>query len=74
MNGAGILTRREAAQYMRLSVRTLDKLGQRGDIPYSKLGNGIRSRVVYQRRDLDAYIERMRIDPKHVARTILQSR
>ena len=53
-------------------MRTLDKLEQEGEIPYSKLGNGIRSRVVYQRKDLDALLERMRIDPKHVARKILE--
>ena len=68
----GVLSRQQAADYLTLSVRTLDELAHEGEIPYSKLGNGIRSRVVYQRKDLDAYIERKRIDPKHVARKILE--
>ena len=69
----GNFTRKEAADYLRISVRTLDSLAQKGEIPYSKLGNGIRARVVYQRKDLDAFLERMRIDPKRVARRILES-
>lgn len=69
----GILTRKEAAAYLRISVRTLDKLAQDGEIPYSKLGKGLRSRVVYQRRDLDAYVERSRVDSKRVARKILEA-
>jgi len=68
----GNMNRKDAARYLTISVRTLDKLEQEGEIPYSKLGNGIRSRVVYQRKDLDALLERMRIDPKHVARKILE--
>jgi len=66
------MNRKDAARYLTISVRTLDKLEQEGEIPYSKLGNGIRSRVVYQRKDLDALLERMRIDPKDVARKILE--
>ena len=69
----GILTRKEAAVYLRISVRTLDELAQDGEIPYSKLGKGLRSRVVYQRRDLDAYVERSRVDSKRVARKILEA-
>jgi excisionase family DNA binding protein len=66
------MNRKDAARYLTISVRTLDKLEQEGEIPYSKLGNGIRSRVVYQRKDLDALLERIRIDPKDVARKILE--
>jgi len=68
----GNLTRKEAAAYLRISVRTLDHLAHEGDIPYSKLGNGPRARVLYQRRDLDAYLERTKVDPKRVARKILE--
>jgi len=69
----GNLTRKEAADYLRISVRTLDSLARKGEIPYSKLGNGIRARVVYQRKDLDAYLERVKVDPRRVARRILES-
>jgi len=65
------LTRKEAAEYLRISVRTLDKLAQDGEIPYSKLGKGVRGRVLYRQKDLDAYIERTKIDPKRAARRIL---
>ena len=67
----GNLTRKEAAEYLRISVRTLDKLAQKGEIPYSKLGNGVRARVLYQQRTLDAYLERTQVNPKRVARQIL---
>jgi excisionase family DNA binding protein len=68
----GNMNRKDAARHLTLSVRTLDKLAQEGEIPYWKLGSGLRSRVVYQRKDLDAYVERMRTDPRHVARKILE--
>jgi excisionase family DNA binding protein len=69
----GNLTRKEAAEYLRISVRTLDKLAKEGEIPYSKLGDGIRARVVYQHKDLDAYVERTRVDPRSTARKILEA-
>lgn len=56
---------------MRISLQTLDKLGQEGKIPYFKLGDGIRARVLYRRKDLDAFLERTRVDPKRVVREIL---
>jgi excisionase family DNA binding protein len=65
------LTRKEAAEYLRISVRTLDKLAQDGDIPYSKLGNGSRARVVYQRKNLDAYLGRTEVDSKRTARKLI---
>jgi len=67
-----LMTRKEAAEYLRISVRTLDKLGHDGEIPYSKLGNGSRARVVYQRKNLDAYLERTEVDPKRTASEILE--
>lgn len=56
-----LLTREEAAKILRISPRTLDKLKARGDIPYSKMGNGIRARVVFQRKDIEDYVQRQRI-------------
>ena len=69
----GNLTRKDAAEYLRISVRTLDKLAQSGEILFSKLGNGIRARVVYQRKELDAYLERTKVDPRGTARRILEA-
>ena len=69
----GNLTRKEAAAYLRISVRTLDNLAQDGEIPYSKLGKGARARVIYQRKELDAYLERVKVDPKRVARRVLDA-
>lgn len=71
MHSSSNLTRKEAAEFLRISVRTLDKLAQDGEIPYSKLGNDSRARVVYQRKDLQGYIERTRVDPKRTARKIM---
>ncbi len=51
------LTRDEAADYLRISVRKLDQLAADGEIQYSKMGNGRRSRVLYRMEDLDQYIE-----------------
>jgi excisionase family DNA binding protein len=69
----GALTRREAAEYLRISVRTLDKLAKERKVSCSKLGDGLRARVVYQRRELDAYLERMKVDPRGIARKILDA-
>ena len=67
-----LLTRKEAAEYLRISVRTLDKLGHDGEIPYSKLGNGSRARVVYQRKNIDAYLHRTEVDSKRTARRLIE--
>ena len=55
------LTRGEAAKYLRISVRTLDKLTKNGVIPHYKLG-GNNSKVLFRYDDLIAYIEGFRID------------
>ena len=52
-----LLTRKEAASYLRLSTRKLDQLAARGQIRRSKLGDGRRARVLFRRKDLDAFVE-----------------
>ena len=44
------ITKAEAAEYMRISVVTLDKMRARGDVPSIKLGK----RVLFERDRLDA--------------------
>lgn len=58
-----LLTTSEAAQYLRLSSPTLERLRCTGEgPPYVKLGPGKRSRVVYRRADLDDWLHGQRRD------------
>ncbi|HWV58767.1 MAG TPA: helix-turn-helix domain-containing protein [Longimicrobiales bacterium] len=51
------MTTGEAAAYLRLAERTLQDMRLKGTGPaYFKLGPGKRSKVVYQREDLDAWV------------------
>jgi hypothetical protein len=50
------LARAEAARYLGIGPRTLEGWALRGDGPaYLKLGTARAARVVYRRRDLDAF-------------------
>lgn len=51
-----VYSREEAAQYLGISVPQIGLLAARGEIARVKMGEGGRSRVVYRRADLDAYI------------------
>lgn len=54
-----LLTTAEAARFVRLSPRTLERLRVLGTGPrYIKLGPGIRARVLYELDDLRAWIQR----------------
>ena len=54
----GLLTTNEAAQLLRLSGRTLERMRVDGTGPrFNKLGPGLRSRVVYRKTDLIAWLE-----------------
>lgn len=54
-----LLTTTEAAQFLRLSPRTLERLRVQGTGPcFLKLGPGVRARVLYDSSDLRAWIER----------------
>lgn len=56
-----LLTTREAAVELRLSIATLERFRVTGDGPvFIKLGAGARSRVVYQRADLDIWLRAQR--------------
>ena len=55
-----LLTRKEAAEFLRISIRKLDDLAATGMIPYCKIGDGSRSRVVYELRDIEEFIENSR--------------
>lgn len=52
-----LLTTSEAAQYLRLSPPTLERLRCTGEgPPFVKLGSGRTSRVMYDKRDVDAWL------------------
>lgn len=54
-NPARLLTRAEAAQFLSIAKRTLDKWACTGqfNLPYVKVGNSAR----YRREDLEAWIQ-----------------
>lgn len=56
------LTRSEAAEYLRISTRTLDRL----HLPRSRIGAG---RVVYLIPDLEAYLQRSRFEESRKMRS-----
>ena len=51
------MTRKEAADYLRISVRKLDYMAEQGIIRRCKLGDGKRARVLYRKKDLDKFVE-----------------
>jgi excisionase family DNA binding protein len=51
--------RQEAATYLRCSVRKIDQWKHDGDLPFCKLSGRL---IVFRRDDLDALMERHRID------------
>jgi len=55
------LRRREAAKYLRCSVRQLDEMKHRGELPFHRFGRRL---IVFKTTDLDALIEKRRIDVK----------
>jgi excisionase family DNA binding protein len=52
-----LFTREEAAEFLRLSVPQLDNLAREHKITRIKIGEGPPSRVLYRKRDLDAFVE-----------------
>jgi len=71
-----LLTRKEAADYLRLSLRKLDALAASGEIRRAKFGEGQRARVLFRRQDLDDFItaslSASRLDIERRAAAILQ--
>lgn len=52
------LNSQEAADILRISIRTLERMRVEGTGPqYLKAGAGTRSRVLYRQSDLDAWLE-----------------
>ena len=60
-----LLTRPEAARYLRVSVSHLDRLVRRGDLSAVKYGRrgSRRARVLFERVNLDAFIAGHRTGP-----------
>lgn len=56
-----LLTTQQAAAYLAISAKTLERFRCEGSGPvYVKAGPGKRARVRYKKSDLDAYIARQR--------------
>ena len=51
-----VFSRDEAAKFLRISVTQLDVLAARGQVQRVKLGVGSRTRVLYRREDLLAFL------------------
>jgi excisionase family DNA binding protein len=57
-NDSALLTTQEAAEFLRLSVPTLERMRSLGTGPdFIRLGQGKRCRIAYRRTDLDAFLE-----------------
>ncbi len=54
-----VLTQSEAAEYLRVSVKTLQRETRAGRVPASRIGR----RLLYTVDDLDEYLRRMRVHP-----------
>jgi excisionase family DNA binding protein len=52
-----IMTKVEAAKYMKVSISTINRLMSETDIPYSKLG----AKVLFLKKDLLEWIEDRRV-------------
>ena len=61
-DGEGLLCKREAAKLLNVSPRTVDLWLKQRRIPYMKLGNTKGSLVRFKRSDLDAMLERFRVN------------
>jgi excisionase family DNA binding protein len=51
--------KKEAAAYLRSCIRTVDNLVAKGELPAFKVAR----KVLFRKRDLDALVERHRIQP-----------
>jgi Helix-turn-helix domain len=57
------LTTGEAAHFLRLSARTLERFRVEGTGPrYTKAGPGMRARVLYRRSDLEDWLQSFQYD------------
>lgn len=68
-----LLTRQEAATFLRLSLRKLDALSANGELRRVKFGEGQRSRVLFRKEDLEAFVyANLSEDQHNVARRVAQ--
>lgn len=52
-----LMTTQEAAKYLRISARSMERYRVTGQGPnYTKVGPGLRSRVLYRKTDLDVWL------------------
>jgi len=59
INDDHLLTTSEAAKYLRLTPKTLERFRiDAGGPPYLKAGPGLRAKVLYRRSELDAWLQR----------------
>jgi hypothetical protein len=65
ITGDELVDRKTAARFLHVSQATLSRwLKDRVGPPVVKLTDGDRGRVLYRRRDLDAFIEARTVQPK----------
>ena len=57
----GVLTRPEAAEYVRLSLRAFDDRAAEGSIAFHRLGDGPKAPVRFRKIDLDSFLDRCRV-------------
>ncbi len=55
-----LVTIREAAEYLRCHRTTLWRLVRRGEFGYYRVG----SRTLYEQGELDAFLDRRRVEPR----------
>lgn len=55
-----MMTKREAMEYLRVSQATVDRLMKSRDLAFVKIGK----KVIFRRRDLDAYIRKNTVKAK----------
>ena len=64
VRGAGPFTRAEAAEYLGLGLRTLDRLVAARLVGFTKLGPHRRSPIRFDRAALDDYLARRSVAPR----------
>ena len=58
-NNSAYVDKRDGSRYTGISIRSLDYAREKGDLPYYRVGR----KVLFRIDDLDAWMERFRVDP-----------
>lgn len=61
MKEQDLLTKEEVLAYLRIGKGTLNRLMSSREIPFHKLGEGRRSRVLFRKSEIDAWLESKRV-------------